>query len=200
MPALDFIFSTILIVVLIGVGVFASAIAGMYIAWFFGIALVFGWIPILACATDAEWAISFSGNIMEMAAAWCTVAYLCVGGFLGVLWMTVSDRGELPHGLQVLAFLFPHPAEEHVRQAIATGNPVDGPAMARDLDTDAPETSLGKRIWEHNAKQAARDAEAEARLRRAEARMAEATVELERARAHRDDAKGESGSDWRRED
>lgn len=180
-------------VVVIAAVVLALALAATFGGAFFVAllaALCVGWIPIAMCATDAEWAIGIHGDsVVERAAAWATMLYLFTGAAFFVLWMTVPDRGGLPHGLKALAFLFPHPAEPHVKSAIQSGRRVDGKAMARAIRNADPQTRTGQRMRTHTARKLTKDAEAEAERLKAEHELAEATVEMRRAQARLEEAK-----------
>ena len=171
----------VLACVVIGSGVFFALVAAM---------LALGWIPILMCATDFEWAIGWgNGSVVGATAAVTTTFYLVVGAGLGVLWLTVPDKDSLPQGLKALAFLYPHPAEAHLKDAITKQEPVDGPAMATAMRSKEPMTRTGKKIRAHHARTLAKDAAAEAEQLRAEADFADATADMEQARARREEAR-----------
>ena len=142
--------------------------------------LALGWIPILvvAIAPDHVMGIGFWGRT----AVWSTTAYLVAGTVCFVLWMTVPDRGQLPHGLKFLAFLFPHPADDMVSTSLATTAPVDGPALAQRL-RDIPATLSDNQIRTYQARKMAQKAEAKTKTLESHTELAEAMTELERAKA-----------------
>ena len=190
MGFVEFVFDSILVIVVVAAGLAAAAAIGGAFLIAVIATLCLGWIPIAMCATDAEWAIGLGGDsFVEQAAAWATILYLLTGAGLCVLWLTVADSDGLPHGLKSLAFLFPHPAEPHVQGAIRSGQRVDGRAMASAMRSDVPTTRTGKRMHAHNARNIAKDAEAETERLKADKELAEATVEMERARARLDEAR-----------
>lgn len=189
MGFIEFVGTLIIIAIAVAfwLGVAAAAVTGAILG--LTVVLALGWIPILMCATDYDWMISFSGTFIESAAAWSVLAYLVAGGGLAILWLTVPDADQLPHGLKMLAFLFPHPAEPHVKHAISTGQPVDAGGMVEAMRAHRPQSRTEDMMRAHNADNLRRDVEAEARRRRADAELAEATVEMERARARAEEAR-----------
>lgn len=189
MPFLEFLLFTIVAIIIVvygALGLYFGTLAALILLI---INFFIGWIPILTCVSDPDWDISFSGNFVEAWAALSLLIYVVSGIGLLILKLTISNRGELPPGLQLLAFLFPHPAEPHVREAITTGKPVDGPAMAFAMRSKKPATRTGEQIRAHNARKVAKDAEAEAERRKAEQELADATVEMERARVRLEEAR-----------
>lgn len=193
MPFLEFLGYALVVVLCIGVLGFAIVFFGSLGLFLFGACLLLGWIPIFMCASDPLLIISFSGNFIEAAAAWSTVAYLVGGVGFTILWFTVPHREALPHGLQMLAFLFPHPAEPHVHRAIETRRPVDGRAMAASMRATSPTTRTGERMRTHNAGKLTKDVVAETERRRADSELREATVEMEKARARLEEARKRAG-------
>ncbi|MCG8510432.1 MAG: hypothetical protein MI741_14500 [Rhodospirillales bacterium] len=152
--------------------------------------LALGWIPILMCATDFEWAIGWgNGSVVGAAAAVTTTFYLAVGAGLGVLWLTVPDKDSLPQGLKALAFLFPHPAAPHLKGAIAKRMPADGPKVVQAIRSKAPRTTMGEKIRAHAARTLRKDPAAEALRLKAEEELADATADMEEARARMEKAR-----------
>ena len=167
--------------VVIGSGLVFALVAAM---------LALGWIPILMCATDFEWAIGWgNGSVVGAAAAATTTFYLVVGAGLGVLWLTVPDKDSLPQGLKALAFLFPHPAEAHLKGAIAKRMPADGPKVVQAIRSKAPRTTMGEQIRTHAARTLKKDTAAEALRLKAEEELADATADMEKARARMEKAR-----------
>ena len=189
MPFFEFIWDGFLFILLTACIVAAMLFIGGYFLGLLGLLLMLGWIPILACASDPDWVISFDGIFVERAAAWATVVYLVSGCGLFVLWMTVSDRDGLPHGLKSLAFLFPHPAESHVRKAILTGERVDRKAVADVVRFTDLSTRWSNQMRTYNSRTLAKDAAAEAERVRADKELLDATAEMERARGRLEEAK-----------
>lgn len=184
MGFVNFVISIVSIVIFVAIFIVAAVFSSGVALVIISAVLALGWIPIVMCATDVIWTISFSGGFFpERAAAYATVFYLMAGGLFAFIWLAVPDGRELPHGLKSLSFLFPHPAEGPIRDAAATRTDVDAEAVADGIRTPPPKSDTGNRMRAHRARKATKKAEAEAERDRADAELADATAEMKRAKA-----------------
>jgi signal transduction histidine kinase len=169
---------------LLGIAVVGICFWGGVLLVVAAITAAIGWIPILAVYSDPDWVMRFDGNFIEAWSAWAMLEYVVLIGGWVAMSLIVSNGGELPKGLQVIAWMFPHSGRAVVREGTQRSllHKINGRRLARELG-NKPASVMGMKIKAHQSKKMAEELEAETAWVEAEEEVARKTVELERARA-----------------
>ena len=184
MPFIEFMLHLLAILfglAMLGIMLYYGSIALLIVA---GVNIVVGWIPILAVLSDETWHVSFGGNFMEAWAAWSLLLYGIIAAAIAIIWLSISSGGDLPNGLKVIAWLFPHPAAREVSRGTQRSliQDIHGTSLNRAL-ADEPSTALGRRVQRHQADKLTKDLEAEKEWLDGQTNIARAAEETEVARA-----------------
>jgi len=180
MEAVGMIFTIIVFCIVFAGMVYFAGVGLLILA---GITLVAGWIPILIVFEDPSLSVSFSGSFVEAWSAWAMLEYVAVVVGYIFVWANVSNGGDLPNGLKVIAWMLPHPASQVVKKGTQRSLTDDVNLGALERTTRfRPTTIIGQKIQANQSKKLAKDLEAEKEWLSETSKLTDTALETEKKR------------------